>query len=75
MQILRGAGDFDLVVIQAAEAVGDGRHAFREHGSVRYDERIGFQAFAIFLHEIPKADAADFFFPSIITFTLSGIFP
>ena len=62
MKIAHGASQFDLVIIQAAQAIGDGGHALGEHRRVGNDERVGFQLFLVFLDVVPKADAADFFF-------------
>ena len=62
VQILRRPGDFDLIIIQAAQAVGDRRNALGQHGRVGNDQRIGLQPLAVLLHEIPQVDAADFFF-------------
>jgi len=62
VQVADGAGQFDLVIVETAQTIGDGGDTFSEHGSVRNDERIGFQLLLIFLNKIPEADAADFFF-------------
>src|SRR5262249_50885051 len=51
-----------LIVIEAAQSVGDRRNAFSEHGGVRNDEGVGFQFSFVLLNIIPKTDAADFFF-------------
>ena len=63
MQVALRAGQFNLVVVQAAQAVGDGGNAFAEHGSIGDEEGICFQFFFVLLDKIPEADAADFFFP------------
>jgi hypothetical protein len=60
VEVTRGAGEFDLVIIQSAQAIGDRRHAFRKHRGVRNDQRIGFELFFILLHVVPEADASDF---------------
>src|SRR5579862_7516943 len=62
MQVLCGAGDLDLVIVQAAQAVCDRGNAFSQHRCIRDHERIGLKPLAVFADEIPKADAADFFF-------------
>ncbi len=62
MQIAGRSGEFDLVVIQAAQSVGDRGNALGEHGGIGNDQGIGFQFFAIFLNVVPQADAANFFF-------------
>src|SRR5580704_1894155 len=61
VEIARWTSEFDLVIIQSAQTVGDRGHALREHRCVGYNKRIGLQLFFIFLHVIPQADAADFF--------------
>src|SRR6266849_744703 len=74
VQIARGAGELDLIVVQPAQTVGDGGHALGEHGSVRDDQGIGFQLFFILLHVIPETDAADFFFTFDEHFYVDGEF-
>jgi hypothetical protein len=61
VEIAFRAGQLDLIVVEAAKAVGDGRDAFAKHGSVGDDEGIGFQFGFIVLNEVPQADAANFF--------------
>src|SRR5258708_30195216 len=74
MQIAGGTGQFDLVVIQSAQTVGDGGHALGEHGSVGDDQRVGFEFFFVFLDVIPEADAANFFFALDQNFDVDGKF-
>ena len=62
VQISLRAGQFDLVIVQAAQTVGDGGYAFAKHGSIRDDEGIGLELGFVLLNEIPQTDAADFFF-------------
>ena len=47
VQILRRAGDFQLVIIQSAQSVGDGGNALRQHGRIGDDQRVGFQPLAV----------------------------
>ncbi len=61
MKVARRPGQFNLVVIQAAQAIGDGGNAFAEHRSVRNQQGIRFQFFFVALDEVPQADAADLF--------------
>src|SRR5258708_14025918 len=72
MKVAGGAGDFDLVVIESAQAVRDGRRVLRQHGSVGNNESVGLQFFLVLLHVIPKADAADFFFSFDQDFHVDG---
>ena len=72
MKIAHGAGQFDLIIIQAAQSVGDGGHALGEHRRIGNDERVGFQLFLVFLDVVPKADAADFFFAFDQDFYVDG---
>jgi hypothetical protein len=62
VQILRGARNFDLVVVEAAEAVGDRRHAFAEHAGVRDHERVRLEPGFVRVHEFPEAHAANLLF-------------
>src|ERR1700736_4324608 len=41
MQIARRTRQFNLVIIETAQTISDGRNAFAEHGSIGHDERIG----------------------------------
>src|SRR5260370_26282178 len=61
MKVASRAGDLDLVIIESAQAVRDGRRVLRQHGCVGNNESVGLQFFLVLLHIIPKADAADFF--------------
>ncbi len=45
---------------------------FGQHGGVRNDQRIGFQALAVLFHKIPQADAAYFFFAFDHHFNVDG---
>src|SRR5260370_14140235 len=74
MKVAHGTGQLDLVIVQSAQAVGDGRDAFGKHGGVGNHERIGFEFFLIFLDEIPEADAADFLFAFDENFDVDGKF-
>ena len=74
VKVAHGAGQLDLVIVQSAQAVGDRRDAFAEHGSIGDDERIGFEFFFIFLNEIPEADATDFLFALDENFDIDGKF-
>ena len=62
MQIALGSGQFDLVIIQATQAVSNRRNALAKHGSIGDDESVGFELCFVLLDKIPEADAADFFF-------------
>ena len=62
VQILRRTGDFDLVVVQPAQAVGDRGHAARQHGGVRDDQRVGLELGLVVVHIIPEVFAADLLF-------------
>ena len=62
VEVALRAGQFDLIVIQAAQSVSDGGDAFPQHGRIGNQERIGLQLLFIFLDKVPEADAADFFF-------------
>ena len=60
VQVLRRPGHFHLVIIQAAQTVGDRGHAFGKHRRIGNDQRISLQPLLIRLHEIPQIHAADF---------------
>src|SRR6266567_4034659 len=62
MQIALRAGQFDLIVVQAAQAVSNGGNALAEHGSIGDNESVGLELFLVMLNKIPEADAADFLF-------------
>src|SRR5712692_5871962 len=74
VQIARGAGQLDLIVVQPAQTVGDGGHALGQHGSVRDDQGIGLELFFVLLHVIPQTDAANFFFTFDEHFYVDGEF-
>ena len=62
VQIAHRAGELDLIVVEAPETVGDGRHALAEHGGIGNEERVGRQLFLVVLDVIPKADTANLLF-------------
>src|SRR5260370_22635725 len=62
VQIALRARQLNLVVVEAAQTVSNGRNTLAQHGGIRNDKRIGFELFFIFLDEIPEADPANFFF-------------
>src|ERR1700730_10251528 len=74
MKIASWPGQFDLIVVETSQAVSDGRYALRKHGSVRYQQGIGFEFFFIFLHIVPQADAANFLFAFDENFDIHGKF-
>src|SRR6202022_4258363 len=74
MKIASWSGQFDLIVVETSQAVSDGRYALRKHGSVRYQQGIGFEFFFIFLHIVPQADAANFLFAFDENFYVYGKF-
>src|SRR5882724_2345665 len=74
MEIARGAGQFDFVVIQAAQAVCDRWDAFAEHGSVGDEQCVRLQFFLVTLDVVPQADAADLFFTFDQHFDINGKF-
>ena len=75
MQVLRRSSNFNLIIVQTPQTIGDRRDALGEHGCIGDDECVGFEARAIPLHEIPQADAADFFFALDHHFHIQGEFP
>ncbi len=62
VQIAHRSGEFDLIVVQAAQTVGDGGNTLGQHGGIGNDEGIGFKFFAIFLDVLPQTNAANFLF-------------
>ena len=72
VQVLRGPGDFDFVVVEAAQGVGDRRDAAREHAGVRDDQGIGFELRFVVVDVVPKAFAADFFLAFDQDFDIDG---
>src|SRR5580693_1179153 len=62
MQIARGTGEFDLVVIQSTQSIGYRRDALGEHRGIGNDERVGLELLLVLLHVVPEADASDFLF-------------
>ncbi len=74
VQIAGRSSQFNLVVIESAQSVGDGGHALGEHGGIGNDQRVGFEFFLVFLYIIPKADAAHFFFALDQNFDVDGKF-
>src|SRR5215469_11328764 len=62
VQVTLRPGQFDLVVVQPAQPVGDRRHALTEHRRVRDHQRVGRQLFPVVLYKVPEADASYFLF-------------
>src|SRR5258708_10507720 len=67
-----GAGQLNLVIVQTAQAVGDGGNTLAQHRGIRNDKRIRFKLFFAFLDKIPEADAANFFFAFDEDFYIDG---
>src|SRR5260370_37874158 len=62
MQIALRSGQFDLIVVQAPQTVGNGGNALAKHGSIGDHESAGLELFLVMLNKIPEADTANFLF-------------
>src|SRR5208282_3490770 len=75
VQIAYRAGQRDLIIVEAAETIGNGGHAFAEHGGIGNEESVSLQLFLMILDIIPKADTADFLFAFDQHFDVDREFP
>lgn len=62
VEVVVGAGDFDLPVAEAAEAAGDAGHVGGNHRGVGDEDDVGLEQLFVFLAEAVERAGADFLF-------------